>query len=40
LKAYEAAKTGDKEMVKQYIAESVKLVDEIISTLTWLEAEA
>lgn len=40
LKAYEAAKTGNREMIKQYITESVKLVDEIISILTKLEAEA
>lgn len=39
-RAYEAAKKGDRESVKTYITESVKLVDEIISILTRLEAEA
>ena len=40
LKAYEAAGSGDRESVKKYIAESIKLVDEIISILTRLESEA
>lgn len=40
LKAYEAAGGGDRESVKKYIAESVKLVDEIISILTRIETEA
>lgn len=40
LKAYEVAKTGNRETVKQCIAESVKLVDEIISILAKIEDEA
>ena len=40
LKAYGAAKTGNRETVKQCIAESVKLVDEIISMLAKIEDEA
>jgi methyl-accepting chemotaxis protein len=38
--AYKAAQSGDKEAVKKYIADSVKLIDEIISILTRLESEA
>lgn len=40
LNAYEAARRGDRELTKTCIAESVKLVDEIISILARLEAEA
>jgi methyl-accepting chemotaxis protein len=40
LKAYEAARRGDKESIKAYIADSIKLVDEIISILNRLESEA
>ncbi len=40
LKAYEAAKKGDRESIKLRVTESVRLVDEIISILTKLEAEA
>jgi methyl-accepting chemotaxis protein len=39
-KAYEAAKKNDKGAVKYHVTESVKLVDEIISILAKLEAEA
>ncbi len=38
-KAFEAARKGDKESIKQCIKETVKSVDEIISILTRLEAE-
>ncbi|BCB96439.1 hypothetical protein JZK55_13610 [Dissulfurispira thermophila] len=40
LKAYEAAQRGDKELVKAYITDLIKLVDEIISILGRLETEA
>lgn len=39
-KAYEAAKKGDRESIKHHVTESVRLVDETISILTKLEAEA
>jgi len=38
LKAYEAAKNGDKETVKQYVTEASGLVDTIISILDRLES--
>jgi methyl-accepting chemotaxis protein len=40
LNAYESANRGDRESVKTCIAESMRLVDEIISILTKLETEA
>jgi methyl-accepting chemotaxis protein len=39
LNAYEAARRGDRESVKKHVSEMVKLVDEIISILTRLEAD-
>ncbi|MCL4458273.1 MAG: CZB domain-containing protein [Nitrospirae bacterium] len=38
-KAYESAKGGNKESVKQYIMEIVKIVDEIILILEKLESQ-